>query len=519
MQPPEQPVPSNHAGALRAEPKSGLWLRLQRYLWWVGLAVFAALIVWQHIRAGYSLPTPWPDESHFLWQAEAVADHLGLHTVELNPDRSVFWMPPGYMYLVGLVFFVFGAKLAVARTLSLVLLLVAFGSTAALLRRRTLPLLSLLFCGVVLMHPSFVAVGNVARPEALLLAVVCGGYLLWFSRHRHQGLAVLLLGPLVHPNGLFFLPPVLLMAAFDPTIRKQLRSIKLSGLIVLLVVLLFWLAYVIWVVANWGDFTHDIGFQIARKAGRDIWSSIFSPYSMLMLLLSLTLLIYGSIERLRSAALLAIAVPSWIIAKYGHEMWYEPWEHLAVLLILTALLHQAYYALTTRWQPRVRFAGNALFTVFAVFVLFFAHRSGSILRLSRYPTDQQWKSMSYQTDIPYLTATDCVAVDSAIQARSWPERPPRVVFLPRADCFLYPDSVLDRLKTIDPLFHKAPADLLVVHESRYLPHIWSGFIERDLKAMGRDSLRSSELVRKRDSTELWYLVAPDSTAHVFIGYP
>ena len=95
-------------------------------LWALALVACVCLFTIQHLRAGLNFPTPWPDEAHFLWQAAAVSDANSLLAYELDREREIFWMPPGYMILQGLVFKITGISLIAARWTSFVFVTLTF---------------------------------------------------------------------------------------------------------------------------------------------------------------------------------------------------------------------------------------------------------------------------------------------------------------------------------------------------------------------------------------------------------
>src|SRR5205814_10396522 len=79
------------------------------------LAVFGVSFLWLRKVHELSYPVPWPDEGSFLWPTLAFRDHASLFAPELFPTREVFWMPPGFMVLEGLIFKIWTFSLGRAR--------------------------------------------------------------------------------------------------------------------------------------------------------------------------------------------------------------------------------------------------------------------------------------------------------------------------------------------------------------------------------------------------------------------
>ena len=170
-----------------------------------GLVLALALVqLAVHARAGFTFPPPWIDEAQFLWQARAVADTGTLHAPQLHPERAIHWQPPGWFVLTGGALRVLGFDYALARALSFACLLAAFALLASLLRRLPHAEGALLLAGGYFLAGSFVATGNVARMEALLLLGVLAGFGCLRSGRSWLGLALLAATPLVHPNGVWF---------------------------------------------------------------------------------------------------------------------------------------------------------------------------------------------------------------------------------------------------------------------------------------------------------------------------
>ena len=79
---------------------------------WAVVLVAAVVYLWLHAGASLTFPIPWPDEASAMWPAIAIERTGSLFAPQLNPERDVLWMPPGYMVVSGLIFKVFGFSLS-----------------------------------------------------------------------------------------------------------------------------------------------------------------------------------------------------------------------------------------------------------------------------------------------------------------------------------------------------------------------------------------------------------------------
>ena len=133
--------------------------------------VIATLVVSArvHIAADYTLPPPWTDEASFLWPAYAFASNNSLRAPQYNPDRDIFWMPPGYMVIVGTAFKITGLSLEAARWFSWVCTVLSFVMLVMFVGRYPVSVVSTGLLSLFFLSSAAVAIGNVARMDALLL--------------------------------------------------------------------------------------------------------------------------------------------------------------------------------------------------------------------------------------------------------------------------------------------------------------------------------------------------------------
>ncbi|UCC43036.1 MAG: hypothetical protein JSU65_07740, partial [Candidatus Zixiibacteriota bacterium] len=452
-------------------------------LFWTVFALFFALQMWQHISASYALPIPWPDESHFLWQAVAFSENGSFFAPQINPERAVFWMPPGFMVAVGLWLKIFGLSLGIARTFSFVMLALSFLALAALLRQQRLPLLSLVVAGIIYLNGPFAACGNNARPEAMLLCFIFCGFLLISHRHGWKGLALLALTPLIHPNGIYFVAGAIIYLVASRRLSADFKKMSKFDLASLVIFALLWLAYLFYVVSNWSDFAHDMTFQIEHKSGRDIRSRLINPQSVISLLVVAAACWYLARQKISWGLLIAIGLPAWLAYQIGFEMWYDVLWGIGWISLSLTILYAAYHVIIER-----ALAGHVAFnwTLFAavlVLVTYWNHYADTVQAVHAYPDRMAWHGLRFPDDnVAYITDDDRATLTHLIDSLCLADDLKTIQFLPRADAFLLPKIAGNRnLLVSHPLFCRRKPDLYVFHRSRYQPRKWGTYEIDDLK--------------------------------------
>lgn len=318
-------------------------LRNSRWPLVAGAAALTAVGIWLHLRAGYTLPRPWPDESHFLTPAITLARSGRLAAPELNAPSGIFWMPSGYYLLTAPLVAVGIDPLAGARWLSLVGVLVFVGGTAmAALRFGTNRLLVLVAALVWLCTPRVVAMGNIARMEAVVLGLA--GVCLWLvSRGRWRlAVPVSLLATVVHPVGVIVAIAVCSAAVArlrvtsdvpGPWRRAEKIALGLAGAIVV--------AQIVYFALNAEAATAHLQFQLTRKAGRSIAPGWHQWLLVLATAVGLAAIAWWRQATTRKAtAWVAVALVGGftVVDAVGREVWYRPLggETVVLLLVLGA---------------------------------------------------------------------------------------------------------------------------------------------------------------------------------------
>jgi len=475
---------------------------------WLAVVVLGvAAQVYLHVRAGYTLPSPWIDEAHFLWQAAAWARDWSLFAPELNPDRTIMWMPPGYLVVTGFVFKLFGVSLAVARWFSMICLSAAFVFMSLILRQWRWPIVTTAILGLAFLSGPVVACGNIARPEALLLLVGLAGLWLVFTGRSWPGLILLAVGPMVHPNGLMFVASGMAVVLMGRIRSGKWPKLTRSDYLIGGLVLGLWLAYGLHILLNWSGFIADWAYQIERKSGRPMIDSLARPeYIMLMLALLVAALgrwPSGSTAR----RLLLVAVPLFLIHRWGHEMWYHAYANMSYALFSVFFI----LALNERLgQPSTRAGhwGKRIGLIAAGgLALAFCYLQSAIPRHDNHPGNLSWYAFRIEHDgIAYLTEDDLEAVEGYLDSLEAADPSATVAVLPRALAFAIPKLASGEVASSCPLFSPSNTDVYLLRTSTYQrPEAFGTLQKEDLAAAGYRSLSEGAVLRERDSWERWYV--------------
>jgi hypothetical protein len=474
-------------------------LRLAGY--WVIALLFALAQIGVHARAGFSFPPPWIDEAQFLWQAKAVADTGTLLAPQLDPEHPILWMPPGWFWAMGAAFELLGFDFSLARALSLACLLAAFVLLAGMLRGLPHASASLLLAGAFFLGRTFVAAGNVARMEALLLLGVLGGFALLRSGRIWPGLALLAATPLVHPNGIWFLAAGAAWVWLWAPRRHGLPRPDALGAAALLCVALAWLAFAALVAANPEEFAQGIGYQLARKAG----AARLGPFGdgRLLALAALLLLAHRLRREVPDAVLLAcLAVPALLAHSIGQEYWYEVFEELFYLLLSLLALAAAGVWLARR-PALARHSRLAVGSVLVLLLLanLAAHRVPDPIG---YPGNLVWHRMRVSDGEPYLRADERAFLRSFLIRLAPPGRLPRVRFHPAAEALFYADLDGVEIRVSEPVFREEQPDWLLLRTGR-----WGrgrAYTRELLERAGIDPADPAQPILQRGETERWYAI-------------
>jgi hypothetical protein len=300
-----------------------------------------AVSAWVHHLAGLTFPVPWDDEAIFIYPAAAVAEANQLQTDSLNAERPVFYHSPGYPIALGIFFKLTQPGLISARWFSWGLLALAYLACLGMVRRldsrfHASIILSLFFLGG---HTAIA--GNIARPEALVLALSLSGC--WMAREGRPwtAAALLLLGCLAHPAAWF-----LSAAAAGGYLHEegwrcpapQKRDWPWMALAALC-----FLALAIYVGMRWRWVWNDlqVGINFLHQTWGQRLATLKSPWNGIpaAIVLALPVVTFRLRRPLFSLALLATAL--WFLPIYRPEMWYSVYAAFAYAFAAVVIIELA----------------------------------------------------------------------------------------------------------------------------------------------------------------------------------
>ncbi len=453
------------------------------------------LSAWIHQLAGMTLPLPWDDEFSFVWPARAMAEHGTLHAPELNPERDIFWMPPGYAVALAGVFKVFGFSLPVARGFSWFCAAAALVVLVVFLARYPLRLLTSALLCWIFVNGAFVTIGNVARMDALCLLMGAGTLLLLQRERRWAGLAIAALAILVHPNGVYFGAVAVAWILVDRGL--QWGRPRGTDWVLLGIAGAAWAAYLAYVAAHWPSFQADMAMQFARKARRAPWTELMTATSLGVLGLYLVLGVLSLIRDRSRLLPLAFSGACFFLVLFGHEMWYEVFNSLAFFLLACSVLWALWDVLSRRRVVAVAATGLALLPM-----LLFFYRHGFIEGLRGFPRDMEWGwGMRMSDGADYFTRNDAEAIAAQLERYAAPGRMLRVQFYPRGDALLADRYLPKGFLPFFPHFTETKPDILIARKSRYIP-TW---VDKVRVQVFQQIPEETEAFRERDETEMWYL--------------
>jgi hypothetical protein len=459
-----EPVSDPAAGPARARRRNN-WIDGICALALVGCAV---AFLWARKKHELTYPVPWPDEGSFLWPAIAFRDRFSLFAPELFPEREVFWMPPGFMVLEGLIFKVWTFSLGRARLLSAIYLLVALGCVVAMLRKSRARIGHALILGVFLFSPIFQLAGNTARMECLVLLIASAGFFLMHAK-RWAGLCVLAFAPLVHPVGLAFL---FVGAAYWFVFVRRQRLFAHADRVVLGAVVLSWIAFAVHVVPNFQFFYDDIATQVKFKS----WVSEANGGAVTrmgdpLMLVSSTAVAASIALAVRFGApvgaLIALAVAS-LFAFVLTEGWlYDIYPAFGAMLA-SLLLFETGTVFLSR-PPRT----NQLGTVVAIGLL------GALIWL----VDANWvvlnpylmrsvrgsTATTWNHHPSYLSPREHDQVANFLRGLGEDGHQTTVQFLPDADALLFEDVRSPSVGFVQQTYYESAPDVFILHRSPWFP--------------------------------------------------
>ncbi|HVU05621.1 MAG TPA: hypothetical protein VHE30_27925 [Polyangiaceae bacterium] len=478
----------------------GFWKARTRSAFVLGVAVLVGVgFLLYRSAIDLARPVPWADEGSFLFPALAFRDAFTLFAPEINPERHVLWMPPGFMILQGLIFEFVPFSLSASRTLSALFLSGAFFGIAMILRRFVAGPVAVLLFPTFLFSPIFEMVGNVARMEALVLLLSTVGFVL-VARGRAAGVAVLLLGPLVHPNALF---PAAFGIPYFLLVHRGRAPWTRGALALVAFAILAWAAYAVYVL------THLEAFRI------DMWNQMkFKQF--------VSMEDGGPLVRARVAVVSGPIIALVLLFRYGRRCAQE----ITPLLVLAAC-----------WTTQTLVASGWLYEVYALWsVLLVSVASLETLAKSRLAEKLSpvllWSTLVVAAAL--LVAIDGKAVTTPFAVRSLdratvkragfgpryfePEdgevvrrhlaslaaaRPIKVQFVPDGEALLFTDLRSPRLGFVQQTFYTGGFNVAVVHDSAWCPTYVRDLEFINVVALHHFAPAKRTILRTRDGSESW----------------
>lgn len=482
------------------------------HILYIGFVIsFILIYTYANYLASFSYPIPWPDEGYFLWQAISFARNNSLVSPELNPNRPVFPNPPGYMIIVGIIFKITGFSFCIARKLSLVFMVLFFIVFTLMTHKYELQLVTLTFCGLFFISEVFVVIGNVARMEALVLLVVGLGFLLLQNKMYIKGIALLSVGPLIHPNGLYFVIAAFIYFVFNRQTKIENIKVNKTDWFFILISIFLWLCFIVYVGINWEHFSSDISFLLKQKLERgDLIRNLLSENNFLTFLLFIFCLKYGIKEQIPSTFLLSIGIPAWFINKVGKEMWYSIYNVLSYLVLSIVLLQITRHIIINTTKSKVK--AYLCIALTAIYLIFWHCKVGRIENLNNYPFEMNWSEMAIQQEIPYIKDSDIEKIREFLNTYNSRNEPIYIQFFPGSDSLFFHDIEGDVFRLSQPLFFGRQPDILIVHMSKYMPEWWLNITQKEISRTGVDSIEEMNILFQRDDSERWYY-------HLFLNLP
>lgn len=349
---PSVPPSSPSAGELQQLACGSSWAHLLRVAAPLCLLLPAGLAILL-VRAllGFQFPVPWPDETGFIAQAFALAYHGTLFEPALNPDRTVMWMPPGYLVLLAGIYRVFGYGFALTRWVSALAMLAGVALAARVALRLTAGwhrYVALACVGVAFLSPYVLIDANIARMEAVFALLILLALNALLDGRTLAAASVVTAAGLVHFNAIYFVPAVVVDAAWRWASQRLARP-SVADVLAAACVVAGWLLYGALIFANWPGFLADMKLQFTLKQ----FYGLDDPAHPVWIVLAAAGCALLAALPPRSPPALAVALTGLgfvVMAHFGHEIWYDFAQPVGFMLLAMACLGSG------DWRPPWRAA-------------------------------------------------------------------------------------------------------------------------------------------------------------------
>jgi hypothetical protein len=306
------------------------------------LAVVGA-VIFARTALAFEFPLPWPDESAFVSQAFALERTGSLAVYALNPDRTIMWMPPGYMVLLAVIFKLFGYSFGLARWVSSILFIAAYGCTLIVINRLLtgwkLAIVAI-FSVSVFLTPFTIVDANVARMESLYTFLFLAALLVSMRGMPAIGACIVVATAVVHFNAVYFTIPFVVFGLFC-LFRRQPIALRRRDLVAMALSALIIGSYGIFCFENLSGFQADMQYQFQLKASHPFRGD--AADIALMILLLIVPLVQITLRRAFTPAVFVslFGAAFFFMALYGQEMWYRFGFMVGLLLTGAAIASDA----------------------------------------------------------------------------------------------------------------------------------------------------------------------------------
>jgi len=178
------------------------------------------------------------------------------------------------MIVMGAAFKIFSFSYDFARWLSCAFMVISFVLILLMSRHYGFPVLSMVRCGLFFMDRRYIAAGNIARMDVMLLCAICVGTILLQRGMVYKGFSMLCLSPLIHSNGVLFIAGAIGYWCADGRLRRRRLPFSLMAGVCSMLMAGLWIGYAIYTAAHWQWFLHDMGYQISRKGSHAVLSGL-----------------------------------------------------------------------------------------------------------------------------------------------------------------------------------------------------------------------------------------------------
>jgi hypothetical protein len=380
-----------------------------------------------HRAAALTLPVPWNDESWILWKALAWAETGSLFSERLNPERLLITFPV-FETLLGLVFRVIPFSLENGRWISWLFLAASYPGWWLLVRRLGSPWLPMALISLVYLNATFTVAGNIARPEALLLATAVWSMALLGSGQVWVGGCLAAAGVMVHPAGVLF------AAAWGAawllgTVPRWPKPGRCTWLILGLTALLaaLWLGH-LW--AHPIAFRLDYGRAAGESLGGTLLDRLFSPGRGPYLILYAGLLVLSAWRWRAALPMVLLGMTGLAVMVLRAQMWYELYVHTGFMTLGAIAPLAIARVWPNGWNKHLK---TGVCCVVMIPILLFYLRQGFIEGPRGYPQEMQWGWGMRVMPRDYLAPDTLAGVAGAARTRFPGVDPGRVQFVPEAD--------------------------------------------------------------------------------------